>query len=431
MINFDANVKKTTARHQCENRCTVFWCSPLGVMLNLTSARQNVGVWMKKNLSAWKPLITPQTPLKSLCAYWQRASRPITRKIWGLPWLLVGKSNRAKVCFHRKRSWYCLENFLQNKISVAGFILIEFVVEVCIASPSWSELCWVSTVLSGADSGQNLSPSDLQKQNHWVWGEVVWLRKSRSVFSIRESCVPLLSINSCAPPPPICLDQPNPQSNQADLSACEPVPVYGPTSDSNLKRKKRTTPESWQRGYTIRGFHVGAAINFFDANSNFFDVDSGFVFTLRVLMTSTTSTAKVKTTLNFCTWSFNVCFHDTVSTFYWQHQRMVHTIHNCNFTFDAISTFSWQHQRWSCGWEKWCCQHPTWKMLYKACQLRNRFSSGITTGLLTWSPKLHRHKTKNTSAYKQIVKCFRICFHSSFQVQNWLVFLVWLLTVNG
>ncbi len=40
---------------------------------------------------------------------------------------------------------------------------------------------------------------------------------------------------------------------------------------------------------------------FFDTNSNFFDADSGFVFTLRVLMMSTASTAKVKTTSNFYT----------------------------------------------------------------------------------------------------------------------------------
>ncbi len=55
---------------------------------------------------------------------------------------------------------------------------------------------------------------------------------------------------------------------------------------------------------------------FFDADGNFFDTDSRFVFTLRVLMMSTASTAKVKMMSNFCTYCrFNVYFHDAISTF--------------------------------------------------------------------------------------------------------------------
>ncbi len=44
---------------------------------------------------------------------------------------------------------------------------------------------------------------------------------------------------------------------------------------------------------------------------------------------------------------------------------------------------------------------------YEACHLSNRFSSGTTTGLLTWSPKLHRHKINHPSTSKQIIKYFK------------------------
>ncbi len=87
--------------------------------------------------------------------------------------------------------------------------------------------------------------------------------------------------------------------------------------------------------------------SFFDANDDFSDADSRFVFTLRVLMMSTASTAcKSEDNIKFLYIEFQCVFS-------WR----------CQYFLLMASKSHWQRQKWSCSREKWRSQRPTWKTL--------------------------------------------------------------------